>query len=471
MSKKRKKKRKLRVDRIIMVLVVFALIIFLANLIPYVIYNSNIYNNLPSAKNNTVVIKKKYSKLKLYNKTISYIKENNLNLKIQYKNAYVILPSKNISKNMSLKIEKSNKKLAYKNYSNDKSFVIENSNIIKNSDKFNISLPKYLLKNKYVDIYGVTKEGIVEAIKLKNKASKNITIYQNKKYKRYFVTYISVTKMNIQDLKAETGDTIKLNVTYEPENATLKEYEYTKMGDIFMNDKKGNIIAKKVGISKITIKHKTQKLIKSIVIKVDAKKKEENKKENNDVKEENTSNNEPEIKNIDGLTYVNGILIVNKTYSLPKDYDPGSLSVDAKNAFDEMQNVAKNDNIKLWIASGYRSYSLQTNLYNSYVLKDGKAKADTYSARPGHSEHQTGLAMDLNIIDSSFEGTPEAIWIEKNCYKYGFIIRYPKGKEEITGYKYEPWHVRYLGKELAEKVYNSGKTLEEYLNITSKYSE
>lgn len=250
MSKKRKKKRKLRVDRIIMVLVVFALIIFLANFIPYVIYNSNIYNSLPNVKNNMVVIKKKYSKLKLYNKTISYIKENNLNLKIQYKNAYVILPSKNISKNMSLKIEKSNKKLAYKNYSNDKSFVIENSNIIKNSDKFNISLPNYLLKNKYVDIYGVTKEGNVETIKLKNKASKNITISQNKKYKRYFVTYISVTKMNIRDLKAETGDTIKLNVTYEPDNATLKEYEYTKIGDIFMKDNKGNIIAKKMVFQK-----------------------------------------------------------------------------------------------------------------------------------------------------------------------------------------------------------------------------
>ena len=85
--------------------------------------------------------------------------------------------------------------------------------------------------------------------------------------------------MNIRDLKAETGDTIKLNVTYEPDNATLKEYEYTKIGDIFMKDNKGNIIAKKDGISKITIKHKTQKLIKSIVIKVDAKKKEEVKKE------------------------------------------------------------------------------------------------------------------------------------------------------------------------------------------------
>ena len=464
MSKKRKKKRKLRVDRIIMVLVVFALIIFLANFIPYVIYNSNIYNGLPNAKNNTVVIKKKYSKLKLYNKTISYIKENNLNLKIQYKNAYVILPSKNISKNMSLKIEKSNKKLAYKNYSNDKSFVIENSNIIKNSDKFNISLPNYLLKNKYVDIYGVTNDENVEAIKLKNKASENITISQNEKYKRYFVTYISVSKMNIQDLKAETGDTIKLNVTYEPENATLKEYEYIKIGDIFMKDEKGNIVAKKDGISKITIKHITQNLKKSITIKVNKK---INEKNNSKTKDEN----KPIIETKNGITYVNGILIVNKTYSVPKDYNPGSLTSEAKNAFDEMQKAASADNIKLWIASGFRSYSLQTSLYNNYVLKDGKTKADTYSARPGHSEHQTGLAMDLNIIDSSFEGTPEAIWIEKNCYKYGFIIRYPKGKEEITGYKYEPWHVRYLGKELSEKVYNSGKTLEEYLNITSKYSE
>lgn len=464
MSKKRKKKRKLRVDRIIMVLVVFALIIFLANFIPYVIYNGSIYNNLPNAKNNTVVIKKKYGKLKLYNKTISYIKENNLNLKIKYKNAYVILPSKNISKNMSLKIEKSNKKLAYKNYSNDKSFVIENSNIIKNSDKFNISLPKYLLKNKYVDIYGVTKEGNVEAIKLKNKTSENITISQNEKYKRYFVTYISVSKMNIQDLKAETGDTIKLNVTYEPKNATLKEYEYIKIGDIFMKDEQGNIVAKKDGISKITIKHITQNLKKSITIKVNKK---TNEKNNSKTKDEN----KPIIEIKNGITYVNGILIVNKTYSVPKDYNPGSLTSEAKNAFDEMQKAASVDNIKLWIASGFRSYSLQTSLYNNYVLKDGKTKADTYSARPGHSEHQTGLAMDLNIIDSSFEGTPEAIWIEKNCYKYGFIIRYPKGKEEITGYKYEPWHVRYLGKELSEKVYNSGKTLEEYLNITSKYSE
>ena len=121
MSKKRKKKKgKLRVDRIIMVLMIFGIIITSLNLIPYIIYNNKIYNALPDAKNNTVEIKKKYSKLKLYNKTIDYIKEHKLNLKIDYKNAYVILPSTSVKKNMSLKIYKSSKKLTYKNYNNDK---------------------------------------------------------------------------------------------------------------------------------------------------------------------------------------------------------------------------------------------------------------------------------------------------------------------------------------------------------------
>ncbi len=171
-----------------------------------------------------------------------------------------------------------------------------------------------------------------------------------------------------------------------------------------------------------------------------------------------------------GLTYVNDILIANKTYSLPKNYDPGALTDATYKAFVEMQNAAYRDGISLWICSGYRSYSYQDHLYNSYVMRDGRAMADTYSARPGHSEHQTGLAMDINNASSSFEGTPAARWLAKNCWKYGFIIRYPQGKQSITGFKYEPWHVRYLGKDQAKKVYDSGLCLEEYLGITSKYS-
>lgn len=170
-----------------------------------------------------------------------------------------------------------------------------------------------------------------------------------------------------------------------------------------------------------------------------------------------------------GVTYVNGILIANKTYGLPSTYNPGGLTKATYNAFLEMKRAAAKDGINLWICSGFRSYSTQSWLYNSYVNRDGRAKADTYSARPGHSEHQTGLAMDINNASSSFNNTREARWLANNCWKYGFIIRYPNGKQSITGYKYESWHVRYLGKDMAKKVYNSGLCLEEYLGITSRY--
>ncbi|WP_051536532.1 D-alanyl-D-alanine carboxypeptidase family protein [Ruminococcus flavefaciens] len=170
-----------------------------------------------------------------------------------------------------------------------------------------------------------------------------------------------------------------------------------------------------------------------------------------------------------GITYVNGILIANKTYGLPSDYNPGKILPDAQSAFNSMQADAKKAGLSLWICSGFRSYTYQNTLYNNYVARDGKAKADTYSARPGHSEHQTGLAMDINNASDSFNNTKEAKWIAENCYKYGFILRYPQGKQDITGYKYESWHVRYLGKALAKEVHDSGLTLEEFLCIDSKY--
>ncbi len=169
-------------------------------------------------------------------------------------------------------------------------------------------------------------------------------------------------------------------------------------------------------------------------------------------------------------TYIDGILIANKTYALPSTYNPGVDPV-AKAALQNMFDAAKADGLKLFICSGFRSYDTQKRLYNNYVNRDGKAEADRYSARPGHSEHQTGLAFDINQSDSSFEGTPEAIWLAQNCHKYGFIIRYPAGKESVTGYIYEPWHVRYLGVDMATKVYDSGLCLEEYLGITSVYQE
>ncbi|SFC29240.1 D-alanyl-D-alanine carboxypeptidase family protein [Ruminococcus albus] len=173
-----------------------------------------------------------------------------------------------------------------------------------------------------------------------------------------------------------------------------------------------------------------------------------------------------EVKN--GVTYVNGILVVNKSYALPENYGNG-LTAETQKAFNNMQAAAWNDGISLNICSGFRSYSYQSQLYWSYVNRDGQWAADTYSARPGHSEHQTGLAIDINNASTSFNGSREAQWIAAHCADYGFILRYPYGKEDKTGFMYESWHVRYVGKDLARKITDSGLCLEEYLGIDSYY--
>lgn len=178
----------------------------------------------------------------------------------------------------------------------------------------------------------------------------------------------------------------------------------------------------------------------------------------------------------DGITYVNGIMIANKSYPLPQYYNPGGLTSDTYNAFQELVADAAKDGINIYLSSGFRSYDLQSQIYNNYCNAYGQETADTFSARPGYSEHQTGMAIDVNIVDDSFIGTPEAVWIEAHCNDYGFILRYPFGKQEVTGYKYEPWHIRYIGKENAkalraeaDKRDDVNLTLEEYLDIDSYY--
>lgn len=228
----------------------------------------------------------------------------------------------------------------------------------------------------------------------------------------------------------------------------------------------------------------TEKIIKN---KCETYNKEEQPETPNPISEQPKPIDQPSVKeenkieNKDGVTYVDGILIVNKTYSLPATYKaPNSqeyeycvncLTKETIDSFNEMKADSQSIGLNLYISSGYRSYTYQEKLYNNYVSQDGKEQADTYSARPGHSEHQTGLAFDLNTIDDSFANTPEGQWVKDNCYKYGFIIRYPKGKEKETGYQYESWHLRYVGKDLALKLYNNGNwiTLEEHFNLTSEY--
>ncbi|WP_432361739.1 M15 family metallopeptidase [Sporosarcina sp. UB5] len=170
-------------------------------------------------------------------------------------------------------------------------------------------------------------------------------------------------------------------------------------------------------------------------------------------------------------TYVNGILIANKRYPLPSTYAPGE-SAEAREAFEEMVAEAKLSGINLTAFSTYRSFEYQTSLYKRYVDRDGVEAADRYSARPGYSEHQTGLAFDIGEVNyekhwasSSFGATEAGKWVAANAYRYGFILRYPKGKESITGYMHESWHFRYVGREIAEEIFKQNVTLEEYLGL------
>lgn len=167
---------------------------------------------------------------------------------------------------------------------------------------------------------------------------------------------------------------------------------------------------------------------------------------------------------VPGPTYIKGILLVNKKYALPSSFAKG-VDPQAASALTKLQKAAKDAGYTISTLSGYRSYARQVELYNAYVQRDGKQKADTYSARPGHSEHQTGLTFDIGAIENNYGETAAGKWLQAHCHEYGFIIRYPKGKESITGFQYEPWHVRYIGIEAATEVQKKGITLEEYLGV------
>lgn len=181
--------------------------------------------------------------------------------------------------------------------------------------------------------------------------------------------------------------------------------------------------------------------------------------------------------------------IVNKNRALPKGYVPPDLTIpDVKlrlaNTAEQMQfsktaepalismfNAATKDGVSLVFGSGYRSEALQKQFYDSYVAKDGKEAADKYSAVPGTSEHQTGLAFDATSasgkchLEICWADTPEGQWVKNNSYKYGFIVRYLEGKESVTTYQYEPWHLRYVGVELANELHKTGQTMEEFFGL------
>ena len=189
-----------------------------------------------------------------------------------------------------------------------------------------------------------------------------------------------------------------------------------------------------------------------------------------------------EVKTLENNDGDDKLVLVNEEHELDKNFKPKDLTIPnitfvqgtsneekhvdkiIKEPLEELFNAARKDGIALLGNSGYRSYKSQENTYNDRVKSQGENIADSYVARPGSSEHQTGLCIDVTNQRQNFvKGTKEADWLDKNCYKFGFIIRYPYGKKYITGIEYEPWHIRYVGKDAAKYIHDKGITLEEYL--------
>lgn len=240
----------------------------------------------------------------------------------------------------------------------------------------------------------------------------------------------------------------------------LLEMKYNKLYDDFINEKYFMFKHLKTYVDYYT-EDSDQTITHAVaMVNVGA-----NKDHYTDVKQTDTSKDE--------------LILVNKYNQLPKDYAPEDLtdisiqycygdnevSNEVYQKYISMYNAAKEEDLYLIITSAFRDYEFQDQLWNQYAKSQGEEWADSVAARAGHSEHQTGLTLDIVTYNSNmndFENTDEFKWLQKHAHEYGFIMRYPKDKEDITGYDYESWHYRYVGVETATKIHELGITYDEY---------
>lgn len=347
-----------------------------------------------------------------------------------------------------------------------------------------ILLPKnYGYKKETIEVF--KENNLYEQIKDKKIYSKTLeeAINQNSFNKEYFLEYLDIKYIDDKDFISNINKLLNLGYSSKDINAI-----YNKIPDsvnIIIDSKYNKDIINIMNLSYFKIDNLKRYLdydimeVKSIY---------------------DISNIKKDFNYEDVVTYVNANLdkeyyssdnlisnedaskidvLVNKYHKLDENYEPSDLTIiDSKYAsgtqklrkeaqikFEEMASDMAKENLKIYAGSTYRSYTYQKGLYDRYVKKDGFAAAETYSARSGYSEHQLGLAVD--IVNGKWnylsENDKEYDYLVKNSYKYGFILRYPRGSEYITGYMFEDWHFRYLGVELATKVFNSGLTYDEYI--------
>lgn len=347
-----------------------------------------------------------------------------------------------------------------------------------------ILLPKnYGYKKETIEVF--KENDLYEQIKDKKIYSKTLeeAINQNSFNKEYFLEYLDIKYIDKDDFINNINKLLSLGYSSKDINAI-----YNKIPDsvnIIIDSKYNKDIINIMNLSYFKIDNLKRYLdydimeVKSIY---------------------DISNIKKDFNYEDVVTYVNANLdkeyyssdnlisnedaskidvLVNKYHKLDENYEPSDLTIidskytsgtqklrkEAQIKFEEMASDMAKENLKIYAGSTYRSYTYQKGLYDRYVKKDGFAAAETYSARSGYSEHQLGLAVDIvnGKWDYLSENDKEYDYLVKNSYKYGFILRYPRGSEYITGYMFEDWHFRYLGVELATKVFNSGLTYDEYI--------
>jgi len=347
-----------------------------------------------------------------------------------------------------------------------------------------ILLPKnYGYNKKAIEVF--KENDLYEQIKEKKIYSKTLeeAINQNSFNKEYFLEYLDIKYIDKDDFINNVNKLLSLGYSSKDINAI-----YNKIPDsvnIIIDSKYNKDIINIMNLSYFKIDNLKRYLDYDIM----------------DVKSiYDISNIKKDFNYEDVVTYVNANLdkeyyssdnlisnedaskidvLVNKYHKLDENYEPSDLTIiDSKYAsgtqklrkeaqikFEEMASDMAKENLKIYAGSTYRSYTYQKGLYDRYVKKDGFAAAETYSARSGYSEHQLGLAVDIvnGKWDYLSENDKEYDYLVKNSYKYGFILRYPRGSEYVTGYMFEDWHFRYLGIELATKVFNSGLTYDEYI--------
>lgn len=358
---------------------------------------------------------------------------------------------------------------------------------------FIIGIPIYLLIPKN---YGYKKEvikvfkdtNVYEKLKEKKLYSKVLedAVLENVFNEDYFDEYFEITYIEYETSSNEISDLLKLGYKAEEINVFYEKVP-NSIDVITMNDYNENIINyldldyfKEENLDRYIKYDNDEDKLASVydvtVIKDNYSYKDTvtfvNAYLDKDYYTNDINLDNEEAKELD--------VIVNKYYKLNKDYEPDDLTKisskyssgsnqklrkEAAIKFEEMASDALKENLKIYAGSTYRSYSYQLGLYNRYVAQDGFDEAETYSARAGYSEHQLGLAVDILNGKWSYlsEKDKEYDWLINNSYKYGFILRYPRNKEYVTGYVFEDWHFRYLGIELATKVYNSGLTYDEYV--------